>query len=341
MNRIFRETAKNLQAMIPKDSRVESYRDKNLNAWRDWGAYQPIASSSQNIEVKVNQYEFGEIIFAEIQHLLNHVAEQRAHIISALHGNCPSPSWLFVSAYYAALYATLAWTRSMNLAVLYLDKPAIHQFSFGATQSPTAGAFTATLVQSSNSAEHHFRISKSKKSHFHEAVWLTMSSTASTLLLQIQQEISSRQATSDELDSIRLLKLFDGFSFEEPHYWPSLLRNAINYRPGYSYRSIPKNNFLALDFVKKPLGPDRIESALAEAEKLKIELKGTRSPTEMPNEAALLLMLQASLIDLCVTKGIESLCKQNGFRNTPFEERKRFAKNSIANVNSVSRGLAF
>lgn len=165
--------------------------------------------------------------------------------------------------------------------------------------------------------------------------------TASALLLNIQSETALKQASSDELDSIRLLKLFEGFSFEEPHYWPSLLRNAINYRPGYSYRSIPKHNFLSFDFVKKPLGADKIESMLAEAERLKAQLKGVRNPTEMPNEAALLLAIQTCLIELCVTKGLDILCAQNGFQNTPLKERRQFAKVSISMVNTVSRGLAF
>lgn len=341
MNRIFREIAGTLQTMIPWESQVESYRDKNLNTWRDGGAYQPVGSTSQFIDVKVNEYEFGEVIFAEIQHLLNQVTEQRAHIVSALQGGNPSPSWLFVSAYYAALYAALAWTRAMNVAVLYLDKPAIQQFSFGSQIKPAAGAFTATLLQPNNNSELHFRITKSRKSHFHEAAWLTLSSTASALLLKIQNETVSRQVSSDELDSIRFLKLFEGFSFEEPHYWPSLLRNAINYRPGYSYRSISKHNFLSFDFVKKPLGADKIESMLTEAERIKIQLKGVRNPTEMPNEAALLLAIQTGLIELCITKGLEILCEQNGFRNTPLKERKQFAKASISMVNTVSRGLAF
>jgi hypothetical protein len=138
---------------------------------------------------------------------------------------------------------------------------------------------------------------------------------------------------------MRVLRVFGGLTFAEPYYWQSLLRNAVNYRPGFSYRSVPRNNFLRLTAVNRRLTGDCLEETVQIAENAKAQLRGSRHPTERPNDSLLLLVAQTSLIEAAVSDTITRLCSLKGFRNTALSERRAYARRGLPAERRLVSGL--
>lgn len=335
ITRISRFVQGRLSEVIPEHTNVESYRDENLNNWRSKGSYSSVSVSKSHFSLSVNRYEYGQVLFADIQHLLNQVTEQRAHICNALVAREePSPTWLFVSTYYLAFYAAMAWSRAINQAIIYLDKEAISKFCFAKVGIPAGGAYEFRLTPNATNSP----IVTGKKlsnSHFHEAVWVACTNSTSALRKQLQQEISARKPMQEELVALRTLDCFEGFTFEHPHFWQSSLRNALNYRPGFSYRSVCNNNILRLASQYKKAHSKGLDDTLAAAEKMKQITLGNLSPVECPNEATLLMLHQASLLEFHVGEALQQLCQDRGFKNVAHSERLKFTKKFMKDSNTV------
>jgi hypothetical protein len=286
-----------------------------------------VSSSKTKVALKANQREFAGYFFAECQHLLNHAAEQRAHLLSVLSTKAdPSPSWMFVSIYYLSLFVALAWTRVANKSILYLDKSSLDQYLQGSTPKPGAGAHSvsASLGQSNNILVIDFN--KCQSSHFHDAAWISTNNIAADIARSINQACSARRATSEEMLALRGLGLFEGMSFLRSHNWQSKLRNAINYRPCFSYRSIPKNNILKIYSKITKATLNDTEAVIAFGEKAKQRLHAINDPCDMPNEYIDLLIAQTLVIEACVDASLRLLCELHDLSCSASGERKRFAK---------------
>ena len=193
-----------------------------------------------------NPREFAASAFADAQHLLNHALEHKAHLVNCLSTNKePSPAWTFVTIYYFALFSAMAWTRAANQSVLYLDSDAIKQFCGNATPTPGGGSFVLTNSENSLTGQFEIHITK-YKSHFHEGVWAKCMDEARNAFIWINQSTTGRNPSKSELIELRALDLFQKVKFSSGSAWPSKLRNAINYRPGYAYRGVSRNNQLKL-----------------------------------------------------------------------------------------------
>ena len=112
-----------LLQVVPPFTELEPYRDFNLNNWRKSGSYAVSTVSTKSFTLVVNnQREYAAALFSDAQHLLNQVSEHRGHLMNVLaSGREPSPTWIFVTVYYMALYSAMAFTRTANKAVIYLD----------------------------------------------------------------------------------------------------------------------------------------------------------------------------------------------------------------------------
>lgn len=320
-----------LSVAIPAFTDLEPYRDRNLNNWRIQGAHSLFTSNTLGFVLKVNDREYGATLFAEAQHLLNHSTEQRAHVISEL-ANCPaqslSPSWLFVTLYYLSLYVAMAWTRAANSAIIYLDRDAIKNYCGPVAKFPGAGAFELSLHIDPATLTPYVSFKKCSTSHFHEAVWITAHRIAKNVSEEIKSRSSLRKVTTEELLCLRGLSLFEGYSFSTPLFWQSRARNGVNYRPGFSYRSVVKNNFLHTR--SKLRGPrfNSLSDVVALGERAKGALRGTIDPFDSIDSCVELLVSQTLFIEAATEATLMQLCTFHEIRSSAFSARKAFRRST-------------
>lgn len=320
-----------LSIAIPAFTELEPYRDRNFNNWRIHGAHSLLTSSTSEFVLKVNDREFGATLFAEAQHLLNHSTEQRIHLINEV-ANCRpqslSPSWLFVTFYYLSLYVAMSWTRAANSAIIYLDKDAIKKYCGSAAKMPGAGAFELSLNVDPATSIPNVVFKKCSTSHFHEAVWITAHRIAKTASEDIKSRSALRKPTAEEMLSLRGLSLFEGYNFLTPLYWQSRARNGINYRPGFSYRSVVKNNFLRT--VAKLSTPrcNSLSDVVAIGERAKGSLRGVTDPFSSMDSCIDLLISQTQFIEIATEAALMRLCSFHDIKSSAFSARKTFRRST-------------
>ena len=319
-----------LQEIVPPYTELEPVRDNNLNKWRNDGAYSVEASTNRSFTLKVSTREFGAALFSDAQHLLNHVAEQRSHLLCAVAKNEHSPSWNLVTLYYQALFAAMAFTRAANSSIQYMDQSALRRCLGNSTPAPGAGVFSllGRIDPATSTATVIFN--KTRQSHFHDAVWVTVCNTMDSLVSKIMPRTMMRNATPEEIEALRIAKIFKGLPYADPLTWPSVLRNGINYRPGFSYRSVVRHNFIKVGSrIRRP--PFKTLSEVLEfGESAKAKLSGTLSPFEEPNYCVDLLVSYAVLLERITEEAFAYLCVQNDLRTSIIACRKRFASASAS-----------
>ena len=327
MSAIARVFLPELLDVIPEFTELEPYRDRNLNSWRRNGAHSLQSATASTFVLQVNQREYGATLFAEAQHLLNHAAEQRAHMLNALStGAEPSPSWLLVSLYYMSLYAAMSWTRVANAAIVYLDRDAINEYGGAGLKMPAAGAFELQSHLDPATSISYATFKKCSSSHFHEAVWVAVHKLAGQATSKIGAMSANRKPTDDELVALRGLSLFQGYQFRNPLVWQSKLRNGVNYRPGYSYRSVVKHNFLRVAArLSKPRLVD-IAEVVANGERAKASLHGVVDPFDAVDSCIDLLVSQTLFLEESTESALIELCNHHELSSSAFRARGSYRR---------------
>ncbi len=324
---IARQLLAQLIEVVPEFTALEPYRDRNLNNWRENGAYELQSSNKNAFNLKVNQREYAAVLFAEAQHLLNHASEHRAHLINQVSTQRePSPSWTLVSLYYFSLFVALAWTRAFNAAIIYLDKDAISKYCAGANIRPGAGSYKLTAAVDAITSVTSVAFTKCQTNRFHESVWIAIHNDMGQINKAITLQCSMRKPTEEEEQALRGLSLFEGHSFENAFTWPSALRNAINYRPGFSYRSVVGNNFLRTVSRLRKAALGSAEELTTYGERAKAAVRGCRTVLEATNECVDLLIAQTLFLERHVNEALEQLCKKNGLQCSAYKQRRAFIR---------------
>lgn len=333
---VARYLARALLDIVPTHTTLEPYRDLNMNVWRLRGAYSLLSSDSSKFVLVVNQREYAAYLMAEVQHLLNHAMEHRAHLVNALStGDDPSPTWTFVSLYYFSLFLAMSWTRIANKGVFYLDKDAISEYCSGVAKSPGAGAFFATISQDPVTLRYEVTFKKCSRSHFHEAVWLSAANEAKQASDWIEQLSSGRRASSEEMESLRAMRLFGGSKFNDPQTWPSVLRNSLNYRPGFGYRSIPKSNNLKITSRIVKTSWTNVAEAISFGERAKQSLGNTREPFESVNHSVDLLIAQSILLENFTEEALKYTFDLQELKCSAFTQRAKFSRIHSGKINTI------
>ena len=325
-----------LLGLVPEHTVVEPYRDANLNNWRRAGAYSLISSSRQYIEIKVAQREYAAVIVAECHHLLNQAAEHRALLLGALSSTQdPSPSWKLVSLYYMSLYLVLSLSRATNEAVIFLDREGLNNFS-NEQHRPHAGTFIFSHEMDSSTFISKVRLKKANSNHFHEAAWLTAHRFMRSARDAIVSSTANRRPNEQEILSLRAANLFFGLSFRDAETWPSVFRNAINYRSRYSYRTVLRHNFLPnnLGIARQPLRT--AEEAIIFGETAHRSLRGIAHPAEESARSLELLIVQSLIIENVVTLALKRIENLRELECSAFRQRNVFSRANCARESLLS-----
>lgn len=325
---VTRYLLQSLLPIFPPFTPLEPYRDSNLNSWRKTGAYSVTNTSKTSFTLSVNNIrEYSAALFADGQHLINQVMEHRAHLMHGLDtGAETSPTWSFVTVYYMALYAAMAWTRTANAAVVYLDSDAIVEFVGANVTRPGGGAFIISSSTDPLTNQSEVVITRSRYSHFHEAVWVAAANDMSKAFNWISAQSTGRNASDDELLHLRALRLFLNPKFQSGTKWPSKLRNALDYRPGFSYRSVVRNNFVKLNSRLTKQSFANFESLVNYGENARNSLSNSKHPLDLPNESIDLLLSYALLLEIYAEEALNEVCKVQNLTYAARVQRRQFNK---------------
>lgn len=220
-----------------------------LTSWRQRGSFSVVTASPKGFALECSAAEIGSALLGDIEYLFNHVAEHRALVHNSIkNSQWNSPAWLLVTIYYWGLFAALIWTRLLGKGVIYLDRQSIKELRTLAIHtkgSPSGGGTYRLRTGNDISATTREAIlEKLPAAHFHECAWQ-----------QIIRDAKDRfdQYASEDTDKAEF-KMFKCLAFSDPtstDAWPSDLRNAVNYRPGFAYTQAIKTPGLDLvHFIK-------------------------------------------------------------------------------------------
>lgn len=274
-----------------------------LNNWRSIGQFTPTTNSSnKHVELSAHPYELGAAIFNDAHALMNQAAEHRATLYRLLQTDGdPSPSWTFVTIYYWGLFTALAWSRLVGMSIVYLDKPSLIPLFQGSGSQGAGGAYSIKPGEIVGTSQRKVLLKKCSHSHFHEAVWSFLSGDMYERYSGIDQD---EKPTDMEVELERRIFLCLAHDhFKEAHVWPSLLRNAVNYRPGFSYTEVSGSEFLDICSYMRGFRHGSISEIVSEYEKIDKKLRATGNsldPVELYTEASQLLLLKNILLsELC------------------------------------------
>jgi hypothetical protein len=146
---------------------------------------------------------------------------------------------MLVTTYYWAFFSLMALTRVTGHSVWFLDKTALTELKklASAQQQPGAGALYLDLGPYTSGTLRSAQLKPSKK-QLHEAIWLKGHRLISDVFDRVDP---------DNVQEYRLWRALKMLGDKFGPDWPSKLRNAVNYRPGYCYREVTQD--AQIDFI--------------------------------------------------------------------------------------------
>lgn len=318
---IWAECLENAADAMPEYSFEQLKPDFFLNDWRSVGKITPTSDSSKkHVQLQVHPYEYGGATFNDAQALMNQATEHRATLHRLLqHSGDPSPSWFFVTIYYWGLFIALAWSRLVGSAIVYLDKPALIPLFQGSGNLGAGGAYTLECGDIFGTSQRMVNLKKCSHSHFHEAVW----SFLATDMYSRYATANVKEKTTDpdiELEK-RIFRCLAQDNFKEAHVWPSLLRNAVNYRPGFSYTAVSGKVMLDICSYLREMELASILEVVESYENISREIKkvgNLLSPVDVYIDASKLLVLKTLLL----SELSESILNEFPFMENPGMSKK-------------------
>jgi hypothetical protein len=220
-------------AVIDLGCKEPKANDPTLATWRKKGAYFVQGYTKSKFHVACGKKEFASALLAEIEALLDHVAEQKVQIVQSIN-NQSSPSWTAVTLYYWTIFNSLALTRLIGRPLVYLYRDDIQQFvklnNGTASRKPqSSGVFTFNCdLDLDSQTRTALQLCSTNSSNFHEGIWNSVSKYCIDAMPPRTTKLSSET---------RLLSVLSSFNDVAP-FWPSQLRNSVNYRPGFSYVAV-------------------------------------------------------------------------------------------------------
>lgn len=306
---IWAECLENATDAMPEYSFEQLKPDFFLNDWRNLGKITPTSDSSKkHVQLQVHPYEYGGATFNDAQALMNQATEHRATLYRFLqYTGDPSPSWTFVTVYYWGLFIALAWSRLVGSAIVYLDRPALVPLFQGSGNLGAGGAYTLKCGTVLGTSQRIVTLKKCSHSHFHEAVW---SFLATDMYSRYAKSSTDEKTTDSDIElEKRIFLCLAHDNFKEAHVWPSLLRNAVNYRPAFSYTGVSGKAMLDICSYLREMELASIEEVVDSYEDITRKIKkigNSLSPVDVHIEASKLLVLKILLLgELCESILIE------------------------------------
>ncbi len=245
----WQEFRKDALSAIPQGSRSGARPSNSVAEFLRSGSYIVTLAQPKSIHLEVTSVEFGSALLGDAAVLLDHAVEHQ-HVVctSVRDAAWESPAWLLVSAYYWGYFSALAITRLVGRTTTFLTAPALAGLSTLAPQPaplqrPGAGAYSLRAEQVVSTDRREVVLGRSKD-RLHEGTWKCMFG-----YLESKRAVGD---TSSEPFETSLLSSMGEASRLLGSDWPSAVRNAVNYVPGFAYGQVRNEDVLGLrSFLRK------------------------------------------------------------------------------------------
>ncbi len=246
---IWQDLRSSFLQVVPPRTKSQYSRPRTLREWRGSGFYIVTQATSKRFDVLAAAPEISGVILSEAEFFLDHAAEHQVTISHHVHEqNWCSSAWLVVTAYYWAFYSGLALSRLLGDSVVFLDRSATDAFRTLATTqagSPGPGAFRFKCGPLVTATERQLVFAKTS-GRLHDLLWK---------VLFERFDACSQTVNADKTNQLeyRLFSALSGAVKQLRAEWPSTIRNAVNYQPGYGYVSVRQfAPFEVASYVRKP-----------------------------------------------------------------------------------------
>jgi hypothetical protein len=225
--------------LYPENANVV-FRSRNTCVdWLKSGTYTVYGVDKYNFTIEANKVDFASVLLSEVENLLNHCVEHIKELILNLDvGNERSDAWQVVTIYYYGYFAAQCFLRLIGRPIIFLDKAAVNLV--GATSNlniiPNRGNYIINTVSDLSATSSQYGFKRLDKSN-HEAVWVEF--------FKVIEELSKTAIINPDASEIAFFKdlISSGLkSVYKSNEWPAVIRAMANYRPGFAYRAVLKDN---------------------------------------------------------------------------------------------------
>lgn len=218
---------------VPEDSVASYSHPTNLTEWERVGYHTVTHSTKSLFHLETPSIDIGSALLCDAEHFLDAATEHQAslwqHVASR---EWLSPTWLTVTFYYWLFYLTLAVTRLLGRTAWYINKDTAKRLSQlvpGTSPTPGAGCFRLEVGPDVSAVTRVVTLRK-HGTRVHEEIW--------TLWYDLLQSHLQPLFSASDYAEVRMYSAMLRASHTLGPDWPSALRNAVNYRPGFAYGAI-------------------------------------------------------------------------------------------------------
>jgi hypothetical protein len=313
--------------VLPPDTR-SAEKDWTLTTWRTSGEPMILPPPRPySLYFQASPYSFASALLNEVQLLLDHAAEHRALVQSTVSAkNDCSPSWLFVTTYYWSLFAALAFVRLLGKAAWYLDKGSLNSLVAGTmAKAPAAGTYILHVGAIQGSARRDFFLRQSDE-RFHEATWKLVADLIKPNLDRVIHGATSGQ--TEQLSEISVFRCLADDPFRTTN-WPSSLRNAINYKPGFTYQAVHGVDLIENYTFLRRLSLHDWSSLSDQYLAIAKDVKRGADPQNVLGPSTQLLALKAIILGELTTRLINEVIAERRLDRRWANKRERFLRARI------------
>lgn len=211
-----------------------------LSEWFRNGTYSVVSSTSTEYILHVSSVDFASALLTDVEHLFNHCFEQFQEMMCFhLDTRIRSDSWDVVTEYYFAFFSAQITLRLLGRPVVYLKSEKTNELKQmgGFTVGPGGGSFRIEKISNLSSTHSEYRLKKLNPK-IHDATWKDVLQLFSDLIRN--PILSSNIREVQFFSALTTTSLFS--SYGVGYAWPSEVRTAANYRAGYAYRLVLKED---------------------------------------------------------------------------------------------------
>jgi len=247
-------------AAIPEGSAAPFTRPVPLHEWRRRGIFRVASCSRREIALETAGAEIGSALLSDAEHLMDNAAEHHATLRAWIEERVwHSPGWALVTVYYWSFFLGMSLSRLVGQTSWFLDRAAIADLRLLASsiQQPPAGALDLNIGPYVSATDRRVLLFPSGL-QLHDAVWRRVGHLFGRMF-------AASDANTSPLE-YRMLRCIENARSRVSARWPSLIRNAVNYRPGCGYREVLRRTDVDVGRYLKQSLPLNMEDVVSEFE---------------------------------------------------------------------------
>lgn len=313
-------------AAVPPESRISWGTPATLDSWRRAGYYTVSQATKSRITVITSAADFGAALLTESENFLDHAAEQQASFWAQVADdtNWTSPAWGAVTLYYWGFFLALGLTRLLGRTPWFIERGAARALVKLAPSQPQdlpgGGSYRVECGAMISGNDREVLLRKTR-ARIHDDCWEILAEFWADKLNAIP--LSERAGEEHRLYSA-LVKAQGQLGMA----WPSLFRNAVNYRPGFGYTAVRRiRRLTGFHALRQPRTYDASE-LIDRLENAVVALHGSRSVEDAPQPIAEVLTWYVFALRMLGTELHQELVERHGLDSRWRHARRNFLRST-------------